>query len=315
MIVKFWGVRGSIPTPLTQEQIRGRIAAAVARIQPADLASPETREAFLGRLPPYVFGTVGGNTTCLSIRAKDAPFIIIDAGSGIRELAASLSRSGERIRDYHILFTHFHWDHLQGLPFFSPAGYRKGNRLFLYSANGDLQELLNIQMRPPFFPVTMDAMAAEKHFRKLPAEQPLRLGKVQVRWRSMRHPGGCIAYRLSHDGRSMIFATDTELSTDDFKRTADNRSFFEGTDLLVLDAQYTLGEAIEKYDWGHTSYSMAVDFAAEWNIKTLALFHHEPLYNDRKIFSMLNSAEWYRARLDKRHFRVILAMEGMAIEL
>jgi ribonuclease BN (tRNA processing enzyme) len=131
----------------------------------------------------------------------------------------------------------------------------------------------------------------------------------------MRHPGGSVAYKMSQGGKSMIFSTDTELSPEDFKRTPENSRFFENTDLLILDSQYTLGEAIEKYDWGHTSYSMAVDFAAEWNIKTLVLFHHEPLYNDRKIFGMLNSAEWYRARLGKNHFRVLLAVEGMEIDL
>lgn len=314
MNVTFWGVRGSIPTPLTTAQIRGRIAAVVARVRPGDLESAETREAFLGSLPPYIFGTVGGNTCCLSIREKDSPLIIIDAGSGIRELAASLVRSGESIRDYHIFFTHFHWDHLQGLPFFSPAGYKKENRLHFYSPREDLEEVLKGQMRPPYFPVGMEAMGAEKRFVRL-SGRGLRLGGVGVSWKQVRHPGGCVAYKFTGAQGSLIFATDTELSPDDFKRTPENSEFFGGTDVLVLDSQYTLGEAIEKYDWGHTSYSMAVDFAAEWDIKTLVLFHHEPLYNDRKVFGMLNSAEWYRARLSKNQFRVVLAVEGMELEV
>jgi ribonuclease BN (tRNA processing enzyme) len=126
---------------------------------------------------------------------------------------------------------------------------------------------------------------------------------------------GCFAYKIVEDGKSLIFSTDTELSDEDFRRTEENAHFFQDTDLLVLDAQYTLGEAIEKYDWGHTSYSMAVDFAAEWNIRTLALFHHDPVYDDRKVHSMLNSAKWYRARLHKRSFEVIPAMEGREIEI
>jgi len=314
MKVKFWGVRGSIPTPLTQNQIRSRIAAAVSRIRPADLQSSETREAFLAKLPPYIFGTVGGNTTCLSIHAESAPLLIIDAGSGIRELAAWVSRQPESIRDFHIFFTHFHWDHLQGLPFFSPAGYAKGNTLHFYSPREDLEQIIRGQMVPPYFPVDLDAMAAGKRYVRLNG-QPVRLGQMRIRWKHMRHPGGSLAYKMTHGGRSMIFSTDTELSPEDFKRTPENRLFFEDTDLLILDSQYTLGEAIEKYDWGHTSYSMAVDFAAEWNIQTLVLFHHEPLYNDRKIFGMLNSAEWYRARLGKKHFRVILAVEGMELDI
>ncbi len=314
MKVKFWGVRGSIPTPLTQSQLKSRIAAAVARIRPADLESAETREAFLAKLPPYIFGTVGGNTTCLSVHAPNTPLLIIDAGSGIRELAAWVNRQPQKIREFHIFFTHFHWDHLQGLPFFSPAGYNKSNTITFYSPKDNLEEIIRGQMVPPYFPVDLDAMAAEKRYIHLKARER-RLGEMEIRWKSMRHPGGSLAYKISHNGKSMIFSTDTELSPEDFKRTPENSRFFENTDLLILDSQYTLGEAIEKYDWGHTSYSMAVDFAAEWNIKTLVLFHHEPLYNDRKIFGMLNSAEWYRARLGKKQFRVLLAVEGMEVDL
>jgi phosphoribosyl 1,2-cyclic phosphodiesterase len=314
MKVKFWGVRGSIPTPLTQNQLKSRIAAAVARIRPADLESAETREAFLATLPPYIFGSVGGNTTCLSIHAEGTPLVIIDAGSGIREVAAMVNKQQKKTNEFHIFFTHFHWDHLQGLPFFSPAGYKQSNTLYFYSPKENLEEIVRGQMVPPYFPVDMDAMAAKKRFIRLKSPAT-RLGKMEIRWKSMRHPGGCIAYKMSHNGRSMIFATDAELSPEDFKRTAENSRFFENAELLILDSQYTLGEAIEKYDWGHTSYSMAVDFAAEWNIKTLALFHHEPLYNDRKIYGIINSAEWYRARLGKKQFRVILAVEGMELEI
>ena len=100
MKLKFWGVRGSIPAPLSAESIQRRISAVVARLRPADLESTESREAFLAGLPPHLFGTVGGNTTCLSIRSAAGSLFIIDAGSGIRELGASLARSQERIRDW-----------------------------------------------------------------------------------------------------------------------------------------------------------------------------------------------------------------------
>ncbi len=314
MKVEFWGVRGSIPTPLSAEAIRRRIAAVVMRVRPADLSSAESREAFLAGLPPYLFGTVGGNTTCLSVRTAAGSLLIIDTGSGIRELAASLTRSPERVRDFHILFTHFHWDHLQGLPFFAPAGYAAGNRMFFYSPREGLREILEAQMRHPYFPVGMEAMGAEKHYVRL--KQPcLRIGGAEITWKEMKHPGGCVAYKIAEGGRSLIFATDSELSAEDFRRSDENAAFFQDVEVLVLDSQYTLGEAIEKYDWGHTSYSMAVDFAAEWGIRTLVLFHHEPLYNDRKIHSILNSAKWYQARLHARPLEVLLAVEGLQLEL
>ncbi len=314
MKVKFWGVRGSIPTPLTPSQLKSRISAVITRIQPCDLENLESREAFLANLPPYLFGMVGGNTTCLEIRTDDDKLIIIDAGSGLRELAASLAKKNEQIKEYHIFFTHFHWDHLQGLPFFIPAAYAKGNHIYFYSTRGNLEEVLKGQMKQPYFPIGMQDMGAEQHFVLLKGRS-MQFQDVQISWKDMKHPGGCTAYRISEKGKTMIFSTDAELTPDDFKRNERNSSFFQNVDLLILDSQYTLGEAIEKYDWGHTSYSMAIDFAAEWNIKMLVLFHHEPLYNDRKIYGILNSAEWYRARLENHNFKVMLAIEGMVLEL
>lgn len=311
MLVRFWGVRGSIPTPLTPEQIRSRIAAIVMRIQPGDLRSPETREAFLAGLPPYLFGTVGGNTTCIEFRTNDGKLIILDAGSGLRELGAYLGRHREQIREYHMFFTHFHWDHLQGIPFFAPM-YVPGNRMFFYSPEPDLELVLRGQMRQPYFPVGMEAMNAELTFIRLEGGER-RIGDVKVEWKTVRHPGGCHTYKITENGHSVIFSTDSEITPEDFQRTELNTRFYRGADLLIQDAQYTLGEAIEKYDWGHTSYSLAIDFATEWEIKALALFHHEPLHSDRKIHGILNSAEWYLARLQRHDLRLLLATEGLEL--
>ncbi len=313
MKVRFWGVRGSLPTPLTPEQIKSRIAAVVMRIRPMDLESPEAREAFLAALPPYLFGTVGGNTTCLELRTGENRMILLDAGSGLRELGASLIRAREKVREFHIFFTHFHWDHLQGIPFFKPL-YIPGNRVFFYSPEPELELILRGQMRQPYFPVGMEAMNAEMNFVRLEGNS-LRMGTALIEWKPMRHPGGCYAYKITEDGRSMVFATDSEITSQDFQRTEVNRRFFHGVDLLILDSQYTLGEAIEKYDWGHTSFSLAVDFASEWEIRSLALYHHEPDYSDRKIYGILNSAEWYRARLQRRNLKVLLALEGLELEI
>ncbi len=314
MKLKFWGVRGSIPTPLTPEQIKSRIAAVIMRVRRSDLESVESRRIFLESLPPYLYGTIGGNTTCIEIRTADNKMIIIDAGSGLRGLGSSLSERGEKVNEFHIFFTHFHWDHLQGLPFFAPVVFTPGNKLFFYSPEDDLELILKGQMRQPYFPITMEMMNAELNFIKLEGTE-MALGSTLIKWKAMRHPGGCYAYKITENKKSLIFATDSEITLDDFKRVEENSSFFEKVDLLILDAQYTLGEAIEKYDWGHTSYSMAIDFATEWGIKALALFHHEPNYNDRKIYSILNSAEWYLARLSDKKLKLFTAVEGLEINL
>ena len=313
MKVKFWGVRGSIPTPLTAEQIRSKIAAVVQRIERKDLESEETRERFLARLPDYLFGTVGGNTTSLEVRLDDDTMIVFDAGSGIRELGVQLKSRRQLKREYHMFFTHFHWDHLQGLPFFA-ALFDPEVTIHFYSEDPRFEEYVRGQMRYPYFPVTLDIMAAELKFHVL-EEQRCRISGAEVSWRKMKHPGGCRSYSVREGGRKLIFSTDTELSEADFERTEENAAYFKDADVLIMDSQYTLGESLEKYDWGHSSYSLAVDFAAEWNIRRLVLFHHEPLYDDQKMHNILKSASWYLNHLEQKGLKIFLATEGLEIAL
>jgi phosphoribosyl 1,2-cyclic phosphodiesterase len=259
-------------------------------------------------------GTVGGNTTCIEVRLDDNNIVIFDCGSGIRELGNSMKNQPDYVREYNIFFTHFHWDHLQGLPFFIPQAYDPRCALTFHSPRKGYRVFLEEQMKPPYFPVTMDALNAKKTFIRL-EKQPRKIGIGKVYWRPMKHPGGCFAYKIVENGKTMIFSTDTELIERDFLKNDENRKFFQGVDLLILDSQYTLDEAIEKYDWGHSSYSLAVDFAAAWNIKKLVLFHHEPQYNDKKLYSIFNSAKWYLQHLEKKGIEIFMARENLEIRL
>jgi len=312
MMTKFWGVRGSLPTPITPDQVRSKIAAVVQRIGPADLESQQTREAFLARLPAYLFGTVGGNTTCVEVRGDDGTMIIFDAGSGIRELGVSLARRKDPVREYHLFFTHFHWDHIMGLPFFDPA-YMKGRTVHFYSPKETMEATLRDQMRPPYFPVRMDVMQSDLRFHRLEGES-VRIGDMEVRWHAMNHPGDSYSYRVMENGKTMIFATDAEVT--ELQQGLEAKEFFQAADLLILDSQYTLEESFSKFDWGHTAYTMAVNLAVEWQIRRLVLFHHEPRYDDRKVFSILRRAQWHRDQLDASFVTEILtAREGMEITL
>jgi phosphoribosyl 1,2-cyclic phosphodiesterase len=313
MKVRFWGVRGSIPAPLTPEQVRSRIAAVIQRVRPLDLENARSRELFLASLPPSLFGTVGGNTTCLEVRTGEDKVIILDAGTGLRELGVSLEKSRDPTRDFTLLFTHFHWDHLQGIPFFGPA-WVKGNRITFASPMPSLERVLRDQMKPPYFPVTMDAMGAELAFRRLEGES-VRIGNAVVLWKRMNHPGGSYAYRITEDGKSVIFATDAEVTDREFQSREENRAFFDRADLLILDSQYTLEESFSKFDYGHTAYTMAVNLAVEWKVKTLVLFHHEPRSDDRKIHGMARRARFHLGQLDAGPLSILTAQEGMEIEL
>lgn len=312
MNVKFWGVRGSLPMPLSPEQVRGKIAAVVQRIRPSDLESPESRERFLAGLPPYLFGTIGGNTTCLEIRTASG-LIIIDGGTGLRDLGVSLLKRGDPVREFPIFFSHFHWDHLQGIPFFGPA-WVKGNHLIFASPVPSVERIIRDQMRPPYFPISMDAMPATLRFVYLQGEN-VRIGDAEVRWKRMNHPGGAFAYKITENGKSVIFATDSEVTDREFQQREENRSFFGAADVLILDSQYTLEESFTKFDYGHTSYTMAVNLAAEWKVKRLVLFHHEPRYDDRKIFGIRRAAQWHGEQLGAKDLAILVAQEGLELAL
>lgn len=312
MKIRFWGVRGSIPTPLSSDAIRSKIAAVVQRISRKDIENPESRERFLASLPEELFSTVGGNTSCVEVVVPEPDRIIFDAGTGIRDLGALIAASRGPAR-CNIFFSHFHWDHLQGLPFFAPA-FNPSSRITFYSPDPELRNILEGQMRLPYFPVTMDVLRASLEYVQIGTEG-VRVGNARVVPRRMTHPGGCWSYSVLRDGKKVIYSTDTELQPVDFERTPDNAAYFRGADALIIDAQYTLGEAIEKYNWGHSSFSMAADFASTWGIKRLVLFHHEPSYDDRKIHKLFQSAEWYVDRLSSKGLEVILARDGLTVEV
>jgi ribonuclease BN (tRNA processing enzyme) len=314
MVVKLWGVRGSSPTPLTPDAVKSKITAVIQRIRPSDLENQDSRELFLSRLPEYLFGTTGGNTACLEIRTKKDEIIVLDCGTGLKEMARSIRTRYEKIRAYHIFFSHFHYDHLLGLPYFETM-YNSEAVVHFYSPYPKMEEILRSFMMKPFHPVDFDSFNAQIEFHVLKGTG-MNVAGSKVSWVKRSHPNGSFAYKIEQSGRSVIYSSDTELKQRDFYRTEKNLSFFQDSDVIILDAQYTQEEAIEKYDWGHSSYNMAVDFAIEFGIKDLYLFHHEPLYDDKKMASIQRSARWYRQRLKgQTEVNVSLATEGLEIEL
>ncbi|MDR0320280.1 MAG: MBL fold metallo-hydrolase [Treponema sp.] len=313
MKIHFWGVRGSIPTPVSPSRIKSKISAIVEQITPEDLATAESRERFLAGLPPWLFGTVGGNSPCVSVTFDDADeMIVFDCGSGLRELGMAQVFEKRKTNHFHIFLSHFHWDHLQGLPFFGPA-YNPTASIEFYSPVGGLEKILGGQMTNPYFPVSMDVMGAKRTFHYM--EKDVEISGHTIGMKKMNHPGGSYAYCVDEKGKRFIYATDTELTPSDFEKNDENAAFFSGADLLVIDCQYTLGEAIEKYNWGHSAFSLAVDFAVNWGIRHMVMFHHDPTYDDEKIYGLLQSARWYLERMNLKGIDLTLAYEGLEISI
>lgn len=309
MIIKLYGVRGSLPAPLLNRDLRSRLRQILRLAVERQLNSVDRIDPFLDDLPDYLGFTTGGDTTCITVRRNEELFIV-DAGTGLRVLGDELlpGPAGQGKAVLHIFFTHTHWDHIHGLPFFKPL-YIPGNEIHFYSPLPDLEERLAYQTDERFFPMPFHQTASTKFFHRLDGELEIRPGLL-VDTHPLKHPGGSFAYRFREGGRKFIFATDVEFNGDDLLDRNDHLNFFSEADLLILDAQYTLDESFMKIDWGHTSFSMAVNCAVHWKVKNLVLTHHEPAYNDRRIYENYENAIEHRRILKQDRPRIYLAREG-----
>ena len=255
MRITFWGVRGSIPSP-----------------------GPDT----VG---------VGGNTSCVEVRAGKL-LLVFDGGTGLRLLGKTLLK--EMPITAHLFFSHVHWDHIQGFPFFDPA-FVPGNVINLYGGNNvsrTLEETLAGQMDHPSFPVHLTDMGAKMHFHDVNEENALELDagdgtKAVITSARGNHPNGVWAYRVDHGGHSVMYATDTEHYAVVDPRLA---KLATGVDLLIYDSQYTpeeysgtAGSGGSKVGWGHSTFDEAVKLAKVAKAKKLVLYHHDPMQNDAAV--------------------------------
>jgi phosphoribosyl 1,2-cyclic phosphodiesterase len=313
MKVRFWGIRGSIPTPISPIIIEEKIRQALRGAVGVDLSSEEAIKRYIQRLPVEVRHTVGGNTACVEVRAGHQ-LLILDAGSGLRLLGYQLLKTefgpGQGVAD--LLISHTHWDHIQGLPFFGP-GFIAGNRLTFHSPHAHLEEAFVRQQSEMYFPVPLSFLSADINFRHIPARSWTEIGNVRVYPLLMSHPGENFGYRIEHEGASMVYATDAEYKHMDRQSTQDYVDFFQDADLLIFDAQYSLNDALDKVDWGHSSPVMGAELAHRAGVRRLALFHHDPLSDDQTIYAGLKQAEAYLAKRGS-HCQVVVASEGLEIE-
>ncbi len=279
MRVRFWGVRGSIPVPGKQTN------------------------------------RYGGNTSCVEVRTEDGPRIIIDAGTGIRRLGKELLQGdfGRGEGTAHLLISHTHWDHIQGMPFFAPL-YQHGNRFYVYARQRDdvhLRAVFQSQTEDPYFPVPFDEVKAEVAFRELIEGARFEIGPIKVACTRLNHPWIAIAYRLDYQGASVCYVTDTApfrdvLLENEFipaaqlgqplapadaaklkKMQQSLVRLCEGADLVIYDTMFTPDEYRRQPHWGHSCPDDAIDICKAAGAKQLVLFHHSPERSDDEIDSIL----------------------------
>ena len=288
LTITFWGTRGSVPTP------------------------------------GHATVRYGGNTPCVELRTADGWLIILDAGTGIRELGrALLARgNGEPIAG-DIFLTHAHWDHIQGIPFFAPL-FRKGNHFTIWGSRSlqtSLDQVVRGQMSPEVFPVTFEELEAYVDFQELAEERRAGNG-YEVSAIRVRHPGGALGYRFTTgnaDGRALVYVSDNELSPEArYDDAPDWREklvrFVRGASVLVHDTMYTAGEYATFVGWGHSTYEQAVELALDADVERLVLFHHRPERSDEEVDRCVERCRALVARRG-RALEVVAAAEGMTLRV
>ncbi len=311
--IHFWGVRGSIPSPILSSQIQAKINACVQRITPQDLESFDSRERFIANLPDWIYGTVGGNSPCIQLVTDDKKEIILDAGSGIRVMG----RNSTIPEDNHfsLFFSHFHWDHICGFPFFDFA-YNPNITLDIYSSFENAKDYLAMQMpSTKLFPVLWENFSRNFYFHTMEPGTTYTIDGIQVTSCGVSHPGGSFSYSFVEGSKKFVYATDIELMDMSDVNEQHLEAVFKDADVVVLDSQYTLEEAQSKEKWGHSAFCYAIDFASKMNIKKVYLFHHEPTYDDKKLNSILSAAKWYSSYISQNKVEVELAIEGTEVEI
>ena len=272
MRIKFWGVRGSTPTPQMENM------------------------------------QYGGNTSCVEVQVNDHIYIF-DCGTGFRNLGKQMMLDhGTDPIFAHVFLSHFHWDHIQCIPFFQPLYENSDNYFFFHSSSRTrgLQRAIEEQMADPYFPVDMTEMAAHCNFYDM-EEERVEFDDCTIQSMWLNHPQGCLGFRLETANGIFVYATDNEPGHPVFDRNV--RKLAEGADVLIYDAQYLPDEyQAKRRGWGHSHWREAVNIVLQSGAKELILYHHDPDHDDACIDNIVKSASEYYAS-------VRAAKEGLVIEL
>jgi len=320
MLVRFWGTRGSLPVAPTAETIQKKIAHALIAADGRRFADEAEAESFVETgLSFAAGGTYGGATPCVELEAGDGPYFICDMGSGLRQFGLDSMRRNAKghPKTYNFFLSHLHWDHIMGFPFFAPA-FDPEATIRIHAGHPDAEQALRRQQEEISFPVPFDWLKATFEFVTLTAGQVHRVDGVEVETKLQHHSHGSYGYRFTDgEGRVVIYSTDSEHKLEKMAVEAAFIHFFREADLVVCDTMYSLADSVSmKEDWGHSSNLVAVDLCHEAKAKTLALFHHEPTYDDEDIERMHQETIRYEELTrDGPPLEVICSYDGLEVRL
>jgi phosphoribosyl 1,2-cyclic phosphodiesterase len=318
MKIRFWGTRGSIPVSLTTQDIRQKLLATLRAANGRTFADEAEMARFIAGLGFEVSGTFGGNTSCVQLIPEGPEHVILDLGSGVRALGQHmLARHGPgQPQTYHVFLSHLHWDHIMGLPFFTPA-YIPGNRIVVHSGHPRARAALRRQQDEPSFPVDFDYFGADFEFVVHTPGVAQTVAGMTVDIMRQRHSGDSYGWRFVDPTSRVIYSTDSEHHVDDLTERQAFVDFFRGADAVIFDAMYSLAEAVSvKADWGHSSNIAGVEMCLEARAKRLFLYHHEPVQSDSQIVQILQESRRYEEIMrEGQPLEVHAAWDGLEVTL
>lgn len=276
LAVKYWGTRGSLPSSMQPHEwslhfeglLRGFFAS-------GHRDAHHIRDYFDGLETPLV-GGYGSATTCVEVQSPKGQ-IIIDGGSGLRMLSERImtGNHGRPRGPFHIYMTHFHWDHVIGLPFFTPH-FLPGVQIHYYAVHDDLEPLIRGIFRKPYFPVAFEQLASKIHFHRVEPRKPFQIDDMTLTPYQLDHPDPCWGLRVEHGGSSYAHCVDTEGTRVSREDMGEDLPLYQNADLMYFDAQYTFPELADKANWGHSAAQIGLDIAFRENIKRVLFAHHDP---------------------------------------
>lgn len=317
--VIFWGTRGSLPVSLTASDIRQKITSALNAANGKVFKNSAALSEFVASLPFIISGTFGGNSSCVEIITGGPEHFICDMGSGARPLGHSKITTYGALnpQTYHIFISHLHCDHLMGFPFFAPI-YIPGNRIVIHGCHPNIESAFKSQMSAPSFPVDYSQAGAKIEFDIMTPGKTQYIAGINVTPRLQLHEGDSYGYRFDSIDRSVVYSTDSEHKLDSSSEHNDHVAFFAKADLVIFDAMYSLAEAVSvKADWGHSSNMVGVELCQAAKAKRLALFHHEPMHDDKQLARILSETRRLEEITRPGHgaLEVISAYDGLSIAL
>ncbi|MBC7741637.1 MAG: MBL fold metallo-hydrolase [Bdellovibrionaceae bacterium] len=316
MKVQFWGVRGSLPSSLDTYGWVGHFEKLMKQFFDSGFNSKSDINEFIKQNPPAAIGGFGAATTCVQV--SDGPHtLIVDGGSGLKHLSDQLEKLG-RIslhNEFHILMTHFHFDHILGLPFFAPH-FIKGKKIHYYSVQPETEQIVRNLFKKPIFPVGFESLSADIQFHTLQPYKKTAINGFEVTAYKMDHPDPSYGFRIEKNNKVYAHAVDHEALRLTREQLGADAGLFEKADLLYFDAQYEEADMALKKGWGHGTCDRGFQVAATFGVQQILFAHHDPAFSIEDSWNHKKKAEAsFQQHFSKNKLKWDFAFEGLIVEV